>query len=359
MKQVTQTTAAPMSPDQAPLPASGRVRGANVPQPQGISCEGAYPGLQQLLALAPYGQQLQLARAARARARQAGERPSASRGRGMDFDEARLYQPGDDIRNIDWRVTARSQQPHTKVFREERERPVLLAADLRSDMFFGSRQCFKSVLCATLIATLGWSGLASGDRVGGVVWGDQQHREIRPRRSKRTLLHYLRQLQQFAESLQSPCPEHPIRPFSLCLEQLRRLSRPGTTLVIASDFHDFDAQCHQHLFHLARHNEVLLFQIIDPLETQLPAASGLWVTDGEHQRQLHTSDQPQARQAAQQQLQQAVARLALPFWQLRTDEPLWPLLQADLGHRVAGGRGRVQGGRPQPEHRPTGGGYAG
>ncbi len=92
MKQATQTTAAPMSPDQAPLQASGRVRGANVPQPQGISCEGAYPSLQQLLALAPYGQQLQLARAARARARQTGERPSASRGRGMDFDEARLYQ---------------------------------------------------------------------------------------------------------------------------------------------------------------------------------------------------------------------------------------------------------------------------
>ncbi len=111
---------------------------------------------------------------------QTGPYASPFKGRGIDFAEVRAYLPGDDIRNIDWRVTARTGQPHTKLFREERERPVLLLVDLGASMRFGTRVAFKSVLAARAAALLGWAAVGHGDRVGGVVFAGQEHQELRP-----------------------------------------------------------------------------------------------------------------------------------------------------------------------------------
>ncbi|MFT5361599.1 MAG: hypothetical protein ACI9IN_001348, partial [Porticoccaceae bacterium] len=96
----------------------------------------------------------------------AGGHKSRFRGRGMDFDQVRLYQPGDDVRTIDWRVTARTQTPHTKIFSEERERPILVITDLRGPMFFGSQQ-LKSIIACEISAALAWAGLSANDRAGG------------------------------------------------------------------------------------------------------------------------------------------------------------------------------------------------
>ena len=137
---------------------------------------------------------MRLGRRNRALSVLAGPNKSNFRGRGIDFEEVRNYQPGDDIRSIDWRVTARTGTAHTKLFREERERPVLVAVDQRSSMFFGSSHCFKSVLAAQLASLLAWSALDAGDRVGGLVFNDASHREIRPRRSRKTVLALLSQI---------------------------------------------------------------------------------------------------------------------------------------------------------------------
>ncbi|ERI51084.1 hypothetical protein N878_07210, partial [Pseudomonas sp. EGD-AK9] len=94
---------------------------------------------------------------------------SKLRGRGVDFDQVRVYQAGDDVRNIDWRVTARTQEPHTKLFHEERERPIFILAEQSQRLFFGSGQCFKSVLAARAAALVGWAALAHNDRIGGLV----------------------------------------------------------------------------------------------------------------------------------------------------------------------------------------------
>src|SRR5665811_1284239 len=99
---------------------------------------------------------------------QGGHR-SAQRGRGLEFEEVRPYAAGDDARTIDWRVTARRGKPHTKLFREERERPVWIVADLHPGLFFGSRRQFKSALLLRAAALLGWVAALSGDRVGAVI----------------------------------------------------------------------------------------------------------------------------------------------------------------------------------------------
>src|SRR5690606_14119579 len=128
---------------------------------------------------------------------------SRYRSRGMDFEEVRPYQPGDDIRTIDWRVTARTTQPHTKVFREERERPLLIALDLRNSMFFGSRR-LKSMVACEVAATLAWAGLAANDRVGGLIFTPDGQRDIRARRSKHNVLRFINDMRKSCQELLEP-----------------------------------------------------------------------------------------------------------------------------------------------------------
>ena len=130
---------------------------------------GAYVDVNELIALRFPVRQLKLSRRNRALNALAGPNKSNFRGRGIDFEEVRNYQAGDDIRTIDWRVTARTGAAHTKLFREERERPVLVVVDQRNSMFFGSQFCFKSVLAAQLGALVAWSALSDNDRVGGLA----------------------------------------------------------------------------------------------------------------------------------------------------------------------------------------------
>ncbi len=292
--------------------------------------EGAYTELNRLVSLHSYAAEFKLSARRRAGAPLAGEWKTRHRGRGIDFEEVRLYQPGDDVRSIDWRVTARSQQPHTRVYREERERPVMLAADMRSSMFFGSRHCFKSVTCASLLSCLAWSALANRDRVGGLVFGDRSHRDIRPRRSKHSVLEWIRQLDRYSHLLSTPCDDPVQSPEGLAslLEKLVHICKPGTAVIIASDFHDFDDQCRKRLFQLSRHTELTLFLISDPLEQQLPVGGRFWVTDG-RRRQLLSSDSHHgdALQRRIDQLSQLCGPLAVPLHHLSTADHLLSVLR--------------------------------
>jgi len=216
---------------------------------------------------------------------QTGAYVSHFRGRGMEFDESRPYQPGDAPRSIDWRVTARSTTAYTKLFREERERPVLVCADLRSNMHFATRGCFKSVNAARAAALIAWAAHHRGDRLGGLIFGDTTHRELKPRLGRRAALRFVHQL---AEHRDWPNPNkkgllapHGARPFSEISEKgsdpfaqamssLRRVARPGSLVVVISDFIGFDRAAQSYLSSVARHNEVLAVFMNDPLERKLP-----------------------------------------------------------------------------------------
>lgn len=125
------------------------------------------------------------------RAQQSGGYLSRTKGRGMEFDEVRPYQPGDDIRSIDWRVTARTDKTHTKLFREERERPVFISVDYRASMQFATRGVFKAVQAAKLAALLAWVAQRQGDRIGGQIFTDNSCRELKPQSGKQAVLHFL------------------------------------------------------------------------------------------------------------------------------------------------------------------------
>lgn len=222
---------------------------------------------------------------------------SRFRGRGMEFEEARPYQPGDDIRSIDWRVSARTGKTHTKVYAEERERPVHIVLDQRNCMFFGSQARFKSVLAAELAACLAWASLGASDRIGGQIFSDTRETDIRARRNKQAILRFLTSIIEFNHALPDVAQDRNRgvedavhdRPLDYVFEECRRLIRPGTALFVLSDFSDFNDDAAKLLSALGRHAEITLFWITDPLEFDLDLSGRLGVSDGQSTRSIDFS----------------------------------------------------------------------
>lgn len=203
---------------------------------------------------------------------QTGAYVSHFKGRGMEFDESRPYQPGDDPRSIDWRVTARSTTAYTKLFREERERPVLVMVDLRANMHFATRGCFKSVNAARAAALLSWAAHHRGDRLGGLIFGDTTHRELKPRLGRQAALRYLHELAEHPDWGNRYLDDNHDGEAALAqaMSALRRVARPGSLVVVLSDFLGFTRAAQSYLSSVARHNEVLAIFLNDPLERELP-----------------------------------------------------------------------------------------
>ena len=299
--------------------------------------KGAYSELQDLIALRFPAKQLQLTRRNRALSALSGPNKSNFRGRGIDFEEVRSYQPGDDIRSIDWRVTARTGSAHTKLFREERERPALIVVDQRQGMFFGSSHCFKSVLATHLAGLLAWAALEGGDKVGGLIFNGLEHREVRPRRSRKTVLALLSQLVDYNRALPMASAA-PADEFAAMLANLRRIARPGSSLYLISDFQGADSEsARKHLFQLAQHTQITAIACSDPLEGKLPQAGQYAVADGQRRSELNTADRHlrnryrQQFEAHRQDLDDIMSRLGIPILPASTSTPAFSLLRQYFG----------------------------
>ncbi len=221
---------------------------------------------------------------------QSGDYQSSFKGRGMEYDESRLYQQGDDIRNIDWRVTARSGKAHTKLFREERERPVHLWVDLRSAMFFATRGRFKAVCAAEMASMFAWIASQQNDRVGGIVFSNDVDHELKPQRGKSAVLRMINYMVSAPAWQNAAGPEQTTSHELNSLLALRRLVRPGSLVIMLSDFRGFDDKARTHLFGLARHNEVVMVHIYDQLEAMLPPAGYYRISDGKQELDIDTGD---------------------------------------------------------------------
>ena len=189
--------------------------------------------LAELIRLKPVGESLKVG-TLRVRADDAGGHLSRLKGRGVEFDESRPYQPGDDLRTMDWKVTARTGKPHTKVFREERDRPVVLWLDLRRPMFFATKGVFKAVRAAQTAALVAWSAVANGDRLGGLIFSDSEHIELRPRLGRRAALRLLRVISDAAFWDTAYTAAAAVQPHTL--ERLTRVVRPRQPRLSAQRF---------------------------------------------------------------------------------------------------------------------------
>ena len=255
------------------------------------------------------------------RAVQSGNYISHFKGRGMAFSETRLYQPGDDVRRMDWRVTARTDKPHSKVFCEERERPLFISVDYRPSMAFATRGVFKSVQAAKLAALLAWAAQKQGDRIGGQIFSARGCMEIKPRTGKTALL-------RFFNALAQPGFNNPSdNTLETALSRLKQHAHPGSRVYIISDFRGLNALAETHLALLARHCEVMLLHIYDPLEAQLPSQGRFRFTDKIKEIIFDSSDRQQQRlyqnrfKQRQQHLQTLSQKFKLRYQTCSTQDP--------------------------------------
>jgi uncharacterized protein (DUF58 family) len=267
-----------------------------------------------------------------------GRFASRMRGRGLNFEEIRDYRPGDDVRSIDWKVTARLQKPHIRVFNEERDRQALLVIDQRLSMFFGSRLAMKSVTAAQAAAIGAWRVLGVGDRVGAIVFNDQDIVEIKARRSRATVLQILSAIvgQNQQLGVGRGLVSAPVM-LNNALERAERRALHDATVIIVSDFDGADATTRKMVGAMTRHNDVVALLVHDPLQSDLPAAARMTVTDGELQIQLEVGRDSVRRsieQATQDRLKGVFAwtrELGVPVLPLSAAEEVAPQLRRLLG----------------------------
>jgi uncharacterized protein (DUF58 family) len=257
-----------------------------------------------------------------------GRFASKLRGRGLNFEEIRRYQSGDDVRQIDWKVTARTRKAHSRVYTEERERPLLLVVDQRTSMFFGSVARMKSVTAAEAAALAAWRALAAKDRVGAVVFNDREARVVRPHRSRANVLRLLGAIAEKNQALHAGADVEP-NPAMLndALRHAARLLPHDGLVVVISDGVGADDETRRLGTEIARHNDAVFAFVHDPLEAHpIVADRRLVVTDGRRQLEGDLSEAATRSRFEEdfatryEQTKRFLLGRQVPLLPLRTDE---------------------------------------
>jgi uncharacterized protein (DUF58 family) len=288
---------------------------------------GTWCSAEALIALQRDARTIGLGRVGAARASLAGHHLSRFRGRGMDYQESRGYQPGDDIRSMDWRVTARSGNPHVKIYQEERERPVVLFVDLNPGMFFGTRGMLKSVLAARAAALIGWAATDRGDRIGAMLFNGG-HCDLQPGGGRHAMLRLIRELVAHTDPRVGMDGVADPAALNKALSRLRRVARPGSLVVLIGDFYGLDDDSAKHLSRLRQHNDVVALQVVDPIEVAPPPGGRYGIASAGRQDILDTRLAP-VRSAYQaffdrhhRQVRDMFRAQSVPLLRLSTDGDL-------------------------------------
>ena len=234
-----------------------------------------------------------------------GDFHSPFRGQGLEFEEVREYAHGDDIRNIDWRVTARTDSPHTKVFKEERERSVILCVDMNNAMRFGTRNTFKSVQAARMAALLGWQANSNNDRFGACLFGDIKDgmQFIACQRSRISIWAVLKHLCDTTINAQAQ-----YIPLDDVLAHVNKVSPTGALIYIVSDFADIGENLEQQLSRLRRRCDVVLITVDDAADQTIPAI-GTVLFSGKEGKVYVNTDSRSGRESYTEQWLQTRNRL--------------------------------------------------
>ena len=275
-----------------------------------------------------------------------GRKRSRLRGRGLDFDELRHYRPGDDIRNMDWKITRRTGSPYVRVYTEERDRPVWVIVDQRLSMFFGSQYQMKSVAAAEIAALTAWRVIGVGDRIGAVLFNDHRHTVIPPSRSPTALMGWLESLVKMNSELSADAEWQPNAGALLAaLQQLaRRIGHDGLVIIV-SDFEGWDAQCLEAIKDIRKNNDVVAGLITDPLERDIESANKLVVSDGQFQLEVGAAASTAAARY-RSGFEDRIATLSDALKRHRI-----PIIPVTTASDVAAQLQRQMGGQPGQKHR--------
>ncbi|MBV4545979.1 DUF58 domain-containing protein [Pseudomonas triticicola] len=275
----------------------------------------------------------------------AGNHASRLRGRGLNFDELRRYQPGDDLRHLDWRASLRTGKPVVRTFTEERDRPALIVVDQRMSMFFGSQRSFKSAVAAELAALAAWMVFHAGDRVGGLVFNDQRIDSIAPLRSRKRVEALLSRVVQQNRALNAGNPDAEDEDqMDKALQRCLGVAGHDHLICIVSDFAGAGDRTLQLMRQLSAHNDVIALQVYDPLALKLPNNGRLLVTQGELQVELaiekRNVQQPLGDflSGRLKDVATLLRRSQVPLMMISTAEDAHGQLRAELGKSAGGAR---------------------
>lgn len=307
--------------------ARGRAKGIRGPDGGAAVAKGVYVSETDLAALRSAARDFSFARKQPVHSLLSGRNQSRIRGRGLAFEELRQYLPGDDVRTIDWRVTARSGKPFVRVYTEEKDRPVVLVVDQRINMFFGSRRAMKSVTAAEAAALSAWRALDQGDRVGGFVFNDTAIDEIRPDRSRAAVMRLLQAVSQRNSELcaETPTQRNPAQLDSV-LDKVATVARHDHLVIVISDFDGHTPHSRDVLLRLAASNDVFAILPYDPFLIDLPKSGDLVVSDGELQIELRLGQDKTRRGLADFVDSRSKEILS---WQQEIGVPVMPLSAAE------------------------------
>lgn len=241
--------------------------------------DGIYSDIAELLAFRFHVKRKKLSHQQRLISAKAGYHQAVRKGRGMTFTEVREYQAGDEIRHIDWKVTARTQKTHTKVFTEELEKPIICVTQQTPQLFFGSQVRFKTVQAMNITALIGWIALNKGDKFGGQVFNHLCNVWNKPKQNHKSLLQFMHQGIELQSQIKSPV-EQDNHCWEQQLEQVKKQIGSGNRLFLIGHFLEQSSRFFQQLAQLKKRNQITLIHIFDPLDKVLPTAGALSFSNG-------------------------------------------------------------------------------
>lgn len=267
-----------------------------------------------------------------------GRHASRLRGRGLTFEELRRYSPGDDIRSIDWRATARLRAAQVRVYSEERDRPVVLVVDQRTTMFFGSAGATKATVAAEAAALAAWRSVDRGDRVGAIVFGDDEFVEIKPQRSRSNVLRICHELVRMNQRLSTSGSSAGSGALNNALRRAANVALHDFLVILITDYDGDDETTRQVTTRLAARNDVLAVLVYDPLGARLPTGGHMEATDGTHRVSVPEGAPFAERFEAEfrsrcDQLRERLRAIRIPILPICTHDPIPEQVLAALGRR--------------------------
>lgn len=266
-----------------------------------------------------------------------GRYGSRLRGRGLNFEEVRRYQQGDDIRTIDWKITARTRSPHVRVYTEEKDRAVLVVVDQRINMFFGTRTKFKSVTAAEIAAISAWRAIDVGDRIGAIVFNDEQTIDVAPRSSQQNVMSILSAVIRFNHQLHAESEiESNASMLNLALERAVQMVHHDALIILVSDFYGIDEQSEKMITRLAAHNDVLALYPFDPMRHN-PANRRMTMGNGRHKMEIDFSNRSIREkifndyQEEQERISHFLRKLSAPLLMINNEYDVSEQLRKYLG----------------------------
>lgn len=273
-----------------------------------------------------------------------GRHGSKMRGRGMDFSEMKHYVQGDDTRSIDWKATRRTGKPYIRVFNEERDRNVWLVVSQRNSMFFGTKMMMKSVAAAHLTALSAFRVLDSGDRVGAVIYNDEELNFFKAQRSRQGVVHILSEVVKQNQKLHSTNTANNNHKLNEALKIVSAAAKHDDLVILIGDGRAMDEESTKYVTALSEHNDVIAALIYDPMEKVLYPSASLFLSDGNVSIDVDSSTQTFQERFSQRQEERAEGLMHLskkhtiPLFTISTERPVLEQVQQQLGNAVSARR---------------------